>query len=91
MHPKKAEILGTFEHAAATWDAMIRNALHAIGDPAQSTVGGALGAAAMLPLMGVNLLLVDLNWVLVARTPDDTWQRAYPTPPDGGPDHDRTT
>jgi hypothetical protein len=91
VHPKKAEILATVEHAATTWDAMMHEALHVISHPTQYTLRGALGAASLLPLMGVNLLLVDLNWVLVARTPDETWQRAYPPPPDNGPDHDRTT
>ena len=91
MHPKKAESLASCERAASMCDATIRNALHIIGHPAQYTVWGALGTAAVLPLMGLNLVLVDLSWVLVARTPDETWQRGFPTPPDSGADLDPTT
>ena len=91
MHPRKAEILATCERGADTWDGVIREALHVITHPAQYRWWGTLGTAAMLPLMGVNLLLVDLSWVLTARTPDETWERAYPTPPDSDSDHDRTT
>ena len=91
MHPKKAEVLVACERAASMCDATIRDALHIIGHPAQYTVGSALGTAAALPLVGLNALLVDVNWLLAARTPDETWQRGFPTPPDSGADPGPTT
>jgi hypothetical protein len=91
MHAKKAESLATCERAANAVDATMREALHIITHPAQQPLWGTLGTAAILPVMGLNLLLLDLNWVVTARTDDETWERAYPAPPEDGSDHDRIT
>jgi len=93
MHWKKAELLAGLEEACRLNDESLRHALGVVRHPERGWAGS-LGTAALgLPLIGVAAALTDLSYVLVARTPDDRWARAFPGGGGvaDGDDRDRTT
>jgi hypothetical protein len=91
MHPKKAELLAGTEQVSQVYDGMLRQALHVVRHPRQYGWSGSLATAALgLPLMGIGAVLSDLSYVLLARSADATWERAFPGSGEGG-DRDHTT
>jgi hypothetical protein len=78
MHPKKAEILASIETSARTWERMLREQAAMVARPDRYGVAGSLGAAALLPLTALNLLLADFSSVMTAQTEDAVWDRIYP-------------
>jgi hypothetical protein len=83
MHPEKAKLLAGLRDIARMKDEMLREGLAVAGDPRRyGWDGSLLTAAVMLPLTALSAVFTDVSIVLVSRTPDATWNKAFPTDAD---------
>ena len=82
MHPRKAQLLGQLRALAEMKDESLREGLAVVRAPDQyGWTGSLLTATVMLPLTALGAVLNDLSFILVSRTPDTTWEKAFPQEP----------
>ena len=83
MHPQKAKILAGLLELARMKDEMLNDGLAVVRAPDQyGWTGSLLTATVMLPLTGLGAVFNDLSIILVSRTPDATWEKAFPPTPE---------
>ena len=88
MHAKKQELLTKLDESSRSFDAALGHLVDVLRHPRAHGWRSSLGAAVVgLPLIGVGAVIVDVSEVLVSRSTDAEWQRAFPGE---GPD-DRPT
>ena len=78
MHPEKARIMAGLLELARKNDDLLREAVAVVRAPATYGWEGSLLAAAALPVMGVGAVLNDLSLILLTRSADATWEKAFP-------------
>ena len=79
MHPQKAKILAGLLELAHMKDEMLKDGLAVVRAPDRYGWSGSLvTATVMLPLTGLGAVLTDLSIILASRTPDATWEKAFP-------------
>jgi hypothetical protein len=84
MHPKKAELLTTIGEVSRLSDVALGTAIDLVRHPRQYGWRNSLaGALVGLPLLGVSAVIVDVAEVVIARSTDAEWQRAYPDDAEG--------
>lgn len=83
MHPEKAKVLTGLLEIARKEDQMLKDALAVVRAPGTYGWEGSILTATMLPLMGVGAVLTDLNIVLLTRSTDATWEKAFPGTSEG--------
>ena len=83
MHPQKAKILAGLLELARMKDEMLNDGLAVVRAPDQyGRTGSLLTATVMLLLTGLGAVFNDLSIILVSRTPDATWEKAFPPTPE---------
>lgn len=83
MHPEKAKILSGLNDVARMKDEMLAEGLAvALAPHRYGWSGSLLTAGVMLPLTALGAVLNDFSIVMVSRTPDATWEKAFPKDPE---------
>jgi hypothetical protein len=80
MHPEKAKALATLLEIARVKDELLRDAVAVVRAPGTYGWEGSLLTATMLPLIGVGAMLNDLSVIMLTRSADATWEKAFPGP-----------
>lgn len=78
MHPEKAKAVAALLEIARMKDDMLKEALAVVRAPGTYGWEGSLLTATVLPLMGVGAVLNDLSVILLTRSADATWEKAFP-------------
>jgi hypothetical protein len=83
MHPEKAKILAGLNDIARMKDEMLADGLAvALAPYRYGWTGSLLTAGVMLPLTAFGAVLNDFSIIMVTRTPDATWKKAFPNSPE---------
>ena len=83
MHPQKAKLLAQLRESARSRDEILAEGIAAVRAPHRyGWSDSLLIATVMLPLTGLGAVFNDLSIILVSRTPDATWEKAFPPPPE---------
>lgn len=84
MHPKKAELLTTIGEVSRLSDVALGTTIDLVRHPRQYGWRNSLAAAIVgLPLVSVSAVIVDVAEVIVARSADAEWRRAFPDTAEG--------
>lgn len=79
MHPGKAKVLAQMLEVARMTDDTLKDGLEVARAPHRyGWSQSLLAAAVMLPMTGLNAVLIDLNIILASRMPDAKWEQAFP-------------
>jgi hypothetical protein len=82
MHPQKAKILAQLLEVAEMKDQMLSEGLAVVRAPERyGWSGSLLTASVMLPLTALGAVINDFSIIMVSRTPDATWEKAFPQGP----------
>jgi len=79
MHPKKAELLASLDEASRLQDALLRDQLSVALRPDKYGFFGSLGAVVILPLTAFSALMNDVSTVMLVRSDDSVWEKAFPS------------
>ena len=79
MHPRKAKVLAEMVEVARMTDDTLKDGLAIARAPRRyGWSESLLAATVMLPMVGLNAVLIDLNIILASRMPDAKWEQAFP-------------
>ena len=83
MHPQKAKILAQLLELAEMKTQMLSDGLAVARAPERyGWSGSLLTAGVMFPLTALGAVFNDFSIIMVSRTPDATWERAFPETPE---------
>jgi hypothetical protein len=79
MHAKKAEMVTMLGESSRAVDAALAHLVDVVRHPGQHGWRSSLGAAVVgFPVVGFAALMVDVSEVIVGRSGDAEWRRAFP-------------
>jgi hypothetical protein len=85
MHPKRAEALRSVEQASRAYDESLRRGVHTVMHPQEHGWRASLVTLAVfLPLTVVSAALIDVSEIMLKRSGDEAWDRAFPDATEDG-------
>jgi hypothetical protein len=79
LHPKRAEALRSVERVSRAYDESLRREVRTIMHPQEHGWKASLiTLAVFLPLTVVSATVVDVSEMMLRRSSDEPWERAFP-------------